>query len=128
MTALGSNPLGRIEVSDRVVEKIAARAAAEVPDAGGPAARLLGRQLPTPGRLTTPALDRLPKVDAEVDGTLVFLDVELSVRWPAPITQVTTAVRERLTSRIEELVGLQVREVNVEIVDLVTAVATTRVD
>ena len=124
MTALGANPLGRIEVSDRVVEKIAARAAAEVPDAGGPAARLLGRQLPTSG----PALDRLPKVDAEVDGNFVFLDVSLSVRWPAPITQVTAAVRERLTSRIEELVGLQVREVNVEIVDLVTEVATNRVD
>ena len=121
---LGENDLGRISVNNRVVEKIAARAAAEVSDAGGPAARVLGRQLPGGGGSS---LDRLPKVSADVDGSNVFLDVGLSIRWPAPVGQVTRAVRERMTRQVAELVGLQVREINVEIVDLVTEVATARV-
>jgi uncharacterized alkaline shock family protein YloU len=123
--SLGPNEYGRIEVSSRVVEKIAAQAAAEIPDAGGPAARMLGRQLP--GSDPGGALDRLPKISADVDGQRVFLDVGLSVRWPAPVRQVTAAVRERLNSRVAELVGLQVQEINVRIVDLVTATNSTRV-
>ncbi len=127
---LGANELGRIDVSNRVVEKIAARAAGEVPDAGGPSARVLGRQVPGAGRMGIGAagLDRLPNVSAEVEGSQVFLDVGLSVRWPAPVGQVTDRVRQQLRSRLTELVGLEVREINVEIVDLVTETPTARVE
>lgn len=126
---LGDNELGRINVANRVVEKIAARAAGEVPDAGGPSARVLGVQVPGAGLMGAAAgLDRLPNVSAEVEGSNVFLDVGLSVRWPAPLGQVTNRVRHQLRTRVAELVGLSVREINVEIVDLVTEVPTARVD
>ncbi len=119
---IGQNELGRIEVSSRAVEKIAALASLEVDNAGGAAGRGLGLS----GR-RRPGVSRIPKVKADVDGGHVFLDVELSVRWPASIFEVSSAVRERLTNRIGELVGLQVSEVNIEVVDLVRDAPTARV-
>ena len=126
---LGRNELGRIDVEPKVVEKIAAQAAVEIPDAGGAAARLLGRAMPGSGHLGIRAsgLNSLPKVNASVDGQLGFLDVELSVRWPAPINRVTEEVRQHLHQRIGELVGLQVREVNIEVVDLIGQTPSARV-
>ena len=99
---VGANEWGRIDVGSNVVEKIAAQAAVEIPDAGGAAARLLGRQLPGAGHLgiRRSGLNTLPKVHADVDGQLGFLDVELSVRWPAPVGQVTEAVRQHLCRRV----------------------------
>ena len=126
---IGANELGRIDVASKVVEKIAAQAAVEIADAGGAAARLLGRAVPGAGRLGIrgSGLSTLPKVSADVDGQLGFLDVELSVRWPAPAGQVTEAVRQHLFQRVSELVGLQVREVNIEVVDLIGPTPSARV-
>jgi uncharacterized alkaline shock family protein YloU len=126
---IGLNELGRIQVNARAVEKIAALATIEIPDAGGAAARLLGRPVPGAGRLGIrgSGLDSLPKVTADVDGQLGFLDVELSVRWPAPIGQVTEAVRQHLSRRVSELVGLEVREVNINVGDLITQTPPARV-
>jgi uncharacterized alkaline shock family protein YloU len=126
---IGRNELGRIEVSSKAVEKIAALAAVEIPDAGGAAARLLGRPVPGAGRLGIrgSSLDSLPKVSADVDGQLAFLDVELSVRWPAPIAAVTEAVRQHLSERVGHLVGLDIREVNIEVVELITEAPSARV-
>ena len=45
----GRNELGTISIADGVVSKIAARAAAENPDAGAAAARMLGRAVPAEG-------------------------------------------------------------------------------
>ncbi len=125
---VGQTELGRVDVDARAVEKIAAIAAAEIPDAGGPGVRGLSR-LPGAGHLgMRPAgLDRLPKVSADVDGKLVFLDVQLAVRWPAPVATVAEAVRQHLFSKLGDLVGLEVREVNIDVVDLVTEVAAARV-
>jgi uncharacterized alkaline shock family protein YloU len=126
---IGANELGRIDVGSKVVEKIAAQAAIEIPDAGGAAARLLGRPVPGAGRLGMRAssLSSLPKVTADIDGELGFLDIELSVRWPAPVGKVTEAVRQHLFERLNDLVGLRIREVNVHVVDLVGSTAPARV-
>lgn len=126
---IGASELGRIEISSKAVEKIAALAAVEIPDAGGAAARLLGRPVPGAGHLGIrgSSLQTLPKVSADVDGQLGFLDVELSVRWPAPIAQVTEAVRQHLSDRVGNLVGLDIREVNIRVVDLIGATPPARV-
>jgi uncharacterized alkaline shock family protein YloU len=119
---IGQNELGRVEVSSRAVEKIAALATLEVEDAGGATGRGLGRQ----GRRRT-GLNRMPKVSADVEGGHVFLDVELSVRWPMSVAQVSDAVRDRLTAHVSTLAGLEVSEVNIEVVDLVTEASAARV-
>jgi uncharacterized alkaline shock family protein YloU len=126
---VGQNELGRIEVEARAVEKVAAFAATEIPDATGAAGRLFSRAVSGAGglgrRRTTPS--RLPKVSAEVDGGLAFLDVELAVYWPAPVGKVTEAVRQHVFARVRELLGLEVSEINIQVVDLPTDAVASRV-
>jgi uncharacterized alkaline shock family protein YloU len=95
----GRTELGTITIADSVVSKIAARAAAENPDAG------------------------LPKASVDVDGSKAFLNLEISVRWPASVPAVTDQVRSHLRSRVTELTGLTVEEVHIVVADLATDIA-----
>ncbi|MDX6393180.1 MAG: hypothetical protein QOJ73_4243 [Streptosporangiaceae bacterium] len=121
-SAAGHTELGVISINDRVVEKLAARAAVEIPDAGGAAPRVLGHSVNAGaafgGRGTS--LTALPKASADVDGSIVILDLSISVRWPAPVPEVSSAVREHVRSRVSELTGLTVTEVSISVTDLVT--------
>lgn len=118
----GATDLGRIDIGDQVVAKVAARAAVEVPDAGGAAPRLLGRSGAGGGALGVrrTGLDTLPKASAQVDGSTVVLNLDVSVRWPASIPAVTAAVRERVAARVTQLTGLAVTSVSISVTDLVT--------
>jgi len=118
----GRTELGMISINDRVVEKMAARAAAEIPDAGAAAPRVLGRSVTGAAALgaRTTILTALPKASADVDGSIVILDLSISVRWPASVPEVTSAVRERVRSRVKELTGLTVAEVSISVTDLAT--------
>ncbi len=104
---------GRTEIADRVLERIAARAVTEVDQAGGAARRLLGVPL---GRDTEHAA---PRATAHVDGQLATLQVSMSVVYPAPIRQVTRRVRDQIITRVGELTGLEVRQVDIEIARLI---------
>jgi len=117
----GRAELGRISIADGVVTKIAARAAAENPDAGAAVARVLGRALPgaVPGVRGTD-LDGLPKTTVEVDGATAFVTLEIAVRWPAPVAEVTGQVRRHVRDRIRELAGLEAVEVHIVVADLAT--------
>ncbi len=118
----GRNELGMISIADGVVTKIAARAAAENPDAGAAVARMLGRAVPGAGNLGVRStdLDALPKTTVEVDGSKAFVSLEISVRWPASIREVTEQVRRHVRDRVAELTGLQVDEVHIVVSDLAT--------
>ena len=85
---MGRNSVGTISISDAAVTKLAARAAAEHPDAGAAAARLLGRALPGAGHLGVRGtdLEALPKTQVEVDRTKAFVRLELAIRWPCSIS------------------------------------------
>ena len=118
----GRTELGRITVADGVVRKIAAMAAAEHPDAGAAAARVLGRAVPGAGHLGVRGtnLDALPKTSVEVDGSKAFVTLEIAVRWPASVAKVTEQVRRRVRDRVRDLAGLQVDEVHIIVADLAT--------
>ena len=118
----GRTDLGMISLNDRVVEKMAARAAIEIPDAGAAASRFLGRSMAGASALGArqTSLTALPKTSADVDGSLVILDLSISVRWPASVPEVTNAVREHVRSRVSELTGLTVTEVSISVTALVT--------
>jgi uncharacterized alkaline shock family protein YloU len=118
----GRTELGVISINDQVVEKMAAQAAAEVPDAGAAAPRVLGRSMTGAAALGARAtsLTAPPKASAEVDGSIVILDLSISVRWPASVPEVTSAVREHVRSRVKELTGLTVAEVSISVTDLAT--------
>lgn len=115
-----------ISIGDRVVTKIAAQAAAENPDAGAAAARMLGRAVPgasqLPGVRGTD-LQGLPKTTVVVDGAKAYVTLELSVRWPAPVPEVTRWVRAHVRDRVRELAGLEVDEVHITVADLALDVA-----
>ena len=118
----GQTELGAISISDSAVQDIAVLAAAEKPDAGGAAPRVLGRAVPgadalgvRPTSLTAP-----PKARARVDGSVVTLDLSMSIRWPASVPEVTSAVREHVRSRVSELTGLTVQEISISVTALVT--------
>lgn len=117
--------LGRIDISDSVVAKIAGRAALEHPDAGAAATTLLGVTLPGAGLLGTKTTDlhELPKTSATVDGSVATVELTLSVRWPKSVAQVTGAVRDHVRGRLTELTGLDVTEVRISVTDLATTFA-----
>ena len=118
----GRNELGTISIADGVVSKIAARAAAENPDAGAAVARMLGRAVPGAGHLGVRGTDlqALPKTSVEVDGSKAFVTLEISVRWPASVPEITGQVRRHVRDRVRELTGLDVDEVHITVADLAT--------
>jgi uncharacterized alkaline shock family protein YloU len=118
----GRTELGVISINDRVVEKMAARAAVEIADAGAAAPRVLGRSVTGAAAVGARAtsLTGLPRSSADVDGSIVVLDLSISVRWPASVPEVTSAVREHVRRRVSELTGLTVTEVSISVTDLVT--------
>jgi uncharacterized alkaline shock family protein YloU len=123
---VGHTELGTITIDDSVVAKIASHAAAEVPDAGAAAPRLLGKSLPGAGSLGMRAtsLTELPKASADVDGSVVAITLSVSVRWPCSVSAVTQAVRQRVRDRVSELTGLRVAEVTIAVTDLVNDTAS----
>jgi uncharacterized alkaline shock family protein YloU len=123
--AVGRGELGTISISESVVAKLAAQAAVEIPDAGAAAPRLLGRSLSGGPGVRATSLTGLPKVSAHVDGSMALIRLEISVRWPASVPAVTSAVREHVRTRLAELTGLQVPEVTIQVTDLVTRPSRT---
>ena len=118
----GRNELGTISIADRVVIKIAARAAAENPDAGAAVARVFGRAVPGAGNLPVRSTDlaALPKTSVQVDGSKAYVSLEIAVRWAAPVAEVTGQVRRHVRDRIRELAGLEVDELHIVVADLAT--------
>ena len=118
----GRSELGTISIADAVVSKIAARAAAENPDAGAAVARMLGRAVPGAGHLGLRGtdLDALPRTSVDVDGSKAYVNLEISVRWPASVPEVTAQVRRHVRERVRELTGLDVDEVHIVVSDLAT--------
>jgi uncharacterized alkaline shock family protein YloU len=116
----GRSDLGTISISSRVVQKLAARAAVEVPDAGAAAPRVMGRSVTGAralgGRQTS--LTALPRAEAEVDGSTAALALWVSIRWPASVPGVSAAVREHVRDRLRTLAGLEVTEVSISVTDL----------
>ena len=126
-SSIGDTELGRIDVSESVVARLAARAAVEVDDVGAAAPRLLGVDLSSGGLdkvgVRSSSLGELPSTSATVDGTLAFLKLTMSVRYPASVRQVAASVRSHVRERVGELTGLQVLEVDITVPALVSASA-----
>jgi uncharacterized alkaline shock family protein YloU len=121
---VGRTDLGTISIDDGVVVKIAARAAAENPDAGAATARVMGRAVPGAGSLGVRGTDlnALPKTSVDVDGAKAYVSLEIAVRWPASIAEITRQVRDHVRVRVRELAGLEVDEVHIVVADLATEI------
>jgi len=120
---VGATGDGQIVLQDRVVSRIASRAASEVAGVGSAAPRVLGMALAAPGldRLgsRTDDLQALPTVAAQVDGRRVFVTVTASVAYPQGLQHTAQQVRDQVTDRVSALTGLEVAEVDVHVTALV---------
>lgn len=105
---------GALTIAERVVERIAARAAGEVDLASGAPRRILGRTLGDADP------DRSASADARVDGHLATVSIGLAVQWPAPVRDVAEQVRRHVMARVHELTGLEVAEVDVDVPTLLS--------
>jgi uncharacterized alkaline shock family protein YloU len=48
------------------------------------------------------------------------VSLEIAVRWPASVAEITGQVRRHVRDRIRELAGLEVEEVHIIVADLAT--------
>ncbi|WP_067452840.1 Asp23/Gls24 family envelope stress response protein [Actinomadura macra] len=100
---------GKTTISDRAVARIVAKVADEIEDTGGLARTVLG--VPVPGR-------RPAHTDVRVDAGIVTVRMALSVAYPRPVRTVAHRVRESVRGRVEDLTGLTVRQVDIEVAEL----------
>jgi uncharacterized alkaline shock family protein YloU len=109
---------GRTTVADVVVQKIAGRAAREISgvyDFGGGAARTFGaitERIPG-GRASTSR-----GVTVEVGEKQAAIDLDVVVEYGVPIAQLAQSVRRNVITAVEQLTGLDVVEVNINVNDL----------
>ncbi|WP_371783398.1 Asp23/Gls24 family envelope stress response protein [Streptosporangium subroseum] len=101
---------GRTEIAERVVSRIAARAAGEV-------ARV--RKVGERGPLTFRGGAR-----ATVDGELTALRLDVTVEYPAPLLHVADEVRQHVSERIHTLTGLAVGHIDIDVTNVVPSRVT----
>ncbi len=110
--------LGRTEIADTVVSKIAGLAAGAVPGVyklGGGAARAFGAiRERIPGASTNAGQG----VTVEVGQTQAAVDLDLVVEYGTPIVELARSVRRNVITALEGMTGLQVVEVNITVNDV----------
>ncbi|MFJ7949619.1 Asp23/Gls24 family envelope stress response protein [Streptomyces sp. NPDC096354] len=117
----GATQRGITTISDRTVERIAARVLTEVENIGGAAGRLLGTAAPG-GHAEDSA-----RVAAKVSGdSVAALDVRLSVAYPQSVAHTTEDARARLVRRVADLTGLTVTRVDITVTALRAPDSPTR--
>ena len=116
--------LGTTTIQDGVVSAIVGIAADEVdgvvPSHGG--VRLPGDTSPTVGEFVdniTGGSSRTRGLSVDVGEQQAAADVTVNVEYGRSIPQVTQAVRERVIERVENLTGLEVTEVNIQVNDVI---------
>ena len=124
----GQSPLqsdfGTTTIQDAVVTAIIGMAAEEVDGVasshGG--ARLPGDTSPTVGEFVdniTGGGSRTRGLSVDVGERQTAADMTVNVEYGRSIPQVTQAVRERVIERVENLTGLEVTEVNIQVNDVI---------
>ncbi|MFW5416654.1 Asp23/Gls24 family envelope stress response protein [Nocardiopsis sp. CNT-189] len=100
---------GRTAIPARVVEKIAVRTAAEQPGV-----RPLGGRGPFGG--PEPA-----RAQARLSGGTAVIRLTVALAYPVPLRSTTAELRARVAGRVEELTGMQVPRVDIDVAGLVRA-------
>jgi uncharacterized alkaline shock family protein YloU len=124
----GQNPLqsdlGTTTIQDAVVSAIIGMAAEEVDGVasshGG--TRLPGDSSPTVGEFVdniTGGGSRARGLSVDVGEQQAAADITVNVEYGRSIPQVTQAVRDRVIKRVENLTGLEVTEVNIQVNDVI---------
>lgn len=108
---------GVTSISEDVVAKVAAIAAREVEGVDTLGGTLSGALSSVVGRIRGDE-HKTAGVGVEVGTRQAAVDLSMTVRYPASITEVSGAVRQNVIDRIESMTGLEVVEVNIAVNDL----------
>ena len=109
---MATEQLGVVRIARQVLSTIVANSALQIPGVTRLArsndqwSRFLDREVPKGG------------IDLTVKENTVSADLYLVVATGVNIVEVGTAVQEEVASSLEEMVGMQVREINVYIQDV----------
>ncbi len=109
---------GKTTIADPVVSKIAGIAAREVSGVhalGGGAARAVGALRE---RISAVGKDHSQGVSVEVGERQAAVDIQLTAEYGVAIQDLAAAVRRNVISSIERMTGLEVSEVNIEVLDV----------
>ena len=104
---------GQTVLAAKVIEKIAGQVASDESSAGGSSGGFLGIG-------TRADLSARPKASVELSGNIATLRVEVGMRYPVPLRQATEELRRRIATRVTELTGVDVRQVDIRISWLTT--------
>jgi len=107
---------GMTTLANRVVEKIAARAASEVDHCTG-----IPRSIAGIGTGNTAV-----QVDAVTDGAITGLTLRLGIEYPAPITSTTRRIRGHVTDVVQQLCGLRVDHIDITVAALARPTRTEK--
>ena len=108
---------GHTVLAARVIEKIAAQVASDESSAGGSSGGFLGIG-------TRADLSARPKASVVITGNIATLSVEVGMLYPVPLRQATEELRRRIATRVTELTGVDVRQVDIRIAWLTTGIDT----
>ena len=107
---------GKTSIADSVVSKVAGIAAREIDGVhamGSTGARVIGAVRDKVGQTA-----HAQGVSVEVGERQAAIDLTLVVEYDVSIVDLAEGVRENVTDRVESMTGLEVTEVNIDIVDV----------
>lgn len=108
---------GETRVAEVVVAKLAQRAALSVDEVVGLDRGAAGAVSGVMGRVRG-GDHAIQGVSVEVGRSQTAVDLTVAVLYPSPIGEVASAVRRAVTDEVSRMAGLEVVEVNVEVIDL----------
>lgn len=112
---------GKTVIADEVVQKIAGIAAREVPgvhDLGGQASRMFASLREKIGLAETDNEEADNGVSVRLEGSLATVELKVVIEFGYVVHSVTEAVRTKVISAVENMLGLEVTAVNIRVVDV----------
>ncbi|WP_299054874.1 Asp23/Gls24 family envelope stress response protein [uncultured Nocardioides sp.] len=95
---------GSLELKTKALSHLAQHAATEVSGtvrSGNAVRRTLGRDY--------------PRASARMDGAQASIDLDVAVRWPAPVARIAQQTRDLVLRRTQDLSGIDIRRVDVTV-------------
>ncbi|MFC3298413.1 Asp23/Gls24 family envelope stress response protein [Arthrobacter agilis] len=107
---------GTLVLKEKVLQKIAGQAAAELPFVGGRSGGVLGLG-------ATGDLDARPQADVDLDGSTAFVSLTVTMLYPTPLRAGTEQLRAHVTETLERTTPVHVGRIDVTIASLETGSA-----
>jgi len=99
---------GATVIAARVIEKTAAHAAGELDQVYGLSRRMMGVSVGA----------EHVRADAQVDGQVASLRLQLGAAFPAPLVTLTRQVRDHVTTKVQQLCGVRVDHIDITVAAL----------